>query len=505
MKTLKWVGRTLFFEPFAIRLAMMITLLFSSIPPVHAVIGPYVKLLLVWGAAVMMTDLFTRRRALRNRYAGFLALFVLAYIVSILLNRASGMSENISMLAYTVVFFFVLFAYDPDGSPERLAWEVKVLARVFVLITALFALVCFGTFLLSIKHWYVEQTTAEYSTVVVIGMSGNRLFGLYSANTGSTLNLLSSVFSLLLLSTGKPRPVARVAHGLNLALQYFCLLLTLSRTSWFMYAFFIALFVFFVLPTRGGSRRPRVAEGVKAAVAVTAAALVILLSVPVKAVLAYAPGVVQTLLATDATPSVDGGTAVDPDVEPSKPITPVEIERPGDENVGGVLTGRTYLWYGGLQAFFQHPLFGTTRAGLHDAAADHIPEVWRVNLLRGGLHNIALMVLACSGGVGFVIMLGFVLLSGGRALKWMWQRRGDRAAMLCNILIALIFTILGIEMFESRILYTTTIFGAIFWMFYGYAMQLVDACEPEKAACTGAYNRLARRLSERTNGRERKA
>lgn len=500
MKTLKQIGRTLFLEPFALKLVFLVTMLFAAIPPVQAVIGPYVKILLVWAVAVLAADVFTRRRALRNRYAGFFALFMLSFAVSIWLNRAAGMSENIATFAYTVVFFFVLFAYDAAKPPEEVAREITTLARVFVAVTALFALVCFATFLWSISYTYVEHTTPEYNTVVVIGMIENRLYGLYNANTGSTLNLLSSVFSLMLLAHGGMHPARRVAHWLNLVLQYVCMLLTLSRTAWYMYAAFAALFVFFVLPVRQ-AKRPRVAQVLKAGGAIAAAVLVIALSVPLKAVLAYAPAVVQSLTAGDTVPDeeTDGESSEESESgsdEGSDDIfEPVEIERPEDSQHGGVLTGRTYLWRGGWQAFLAHPLFGTTRTGLYDAAVEHIPEYWHANLLRGGLHNIVMMVLCCSGGVGFAIMLGFLLFSGGRALKWLWRRRGERSAVLCNTLILLLITILGTEMLESRILYTTTVFGAVFWTFYGYAMQAVDACEPDKAACGGVYNRLVRRFS----------
>lgn len=517
MKTIKWVGRTLFLEPVALRLVMMVTLLFAAIPPVQAVIGPYVKILLAWGALVLAADVFTRRRALRNRYAGFLLLFMLSYAVSIYLNRAAGVSENLSAFLYTIVFFFVLFAYDPDLPPEQAEREVRVLARVFVAVTALLALACLCTFLFSINYRYIEPTAPQYITVVVIGMAENRLYGLYNANTGAMLNLLSSAFSLLLLSSGSRRVAARVAHGLNLALQYICLILTLSRTAWFMYAALMALFVFFVLPRRAYAY-PRAAEAVRGVVAVAAAAAVILLSVPVKAVMAHAPAAVQSVTGlgpfnfpdTLQEPTAQE-PAMTPDSEspapapsepapsastPTEPSAPAPLHRVEDTDEVGLLSGRTELWRGGWHAFLSHPFFGTTRAGLYAAAQEYVAEQWRMDILRGGLHNIALMVLACSGGVGFVILLAFVLFSGGRALKWMWRRRGDRAAALGNMLIVMLITILGTEMLESRILYTVTIFGAVFWTMYGYAMRLVDACEPEKAAHTGVYNRLARRFGK---------
>lgn len=498
MKALKWVGRTLFLDPFAVRLCLMVTLLFTTIPPVKAVVGPYIKVLLAWGAVVLVADLFTRRRALRNRYAGFLALFVSSYAVSIAFNLSVDVVGNLSELAYMILFFFVLFAYDPDGSLERVMWEIRTLAWVFIVVTALMTLGCLFTFVFSINYHYVVDTGANYTDIVAFGMMDNRLYGLYNPNAGSVLNLLSSAFSLLLLVHGVRR-WEQVALGVNLVLQYVCLLLTLSRTSWYMYVVFMALFVFFVAPWRGIAQRPRVREWARAGGTVLVAALLILLSTPVKTVLIQIPSAVQSVLPEDfgksETPS-SGDESPDNPLQSTPSGTDATVGREEDEE-GGVLTGRQYLWKGGWEAFLRQPFFGTTHGGLYDATADFISDYWHRYVHSGGLHNMAFMVLACSGGVGFLILLSFLLFSGGRALKWLWRRRGDRSTALCNGLIIMLLTILGIEMFESRLLYMVTIFGVMFWMLYGYTMRLVDACEPEKAARGGAYNRLLRRFAEK--------
>lgn len=490
MKAWKWVGRTLFLDPFAVRLCLVVVLLFTTIPPVKAVVGPYIKVLLAWGAVVLVADLFTRRRALRNRYAGFLALFTGSYAISILLNRSAGLVGNVSELAYMILFFFVLFAYDPDGSPERVKWEICTLSRVFVVITALTTLVCLATFVFSINFHYVVETGANYDDVVAFGMMDNRLYGLYNPNAGSMLNLLSSAFSLLLMVHGVRR-WERVALGINLVLQYVCLLLTLSRTSWYMYVVFMTLFAFFVVPWHEVVRRPRVCELARTGGTVLVAALLILLATPVKTVLVQIPSAVQSVLPEDfgknETPSISNESPGGP-LQSTPSGTDATVNRQEDEE-GGLLTGRQYLWKSGWEAFLRQPLFGTTHGGLYDATADFISDYWHRYVHSGGLHNMAFMVLACSGGVGFLVLLSFLLLSGVRALKWLWRRRGDRSAALCNGLIVMLLTILGTEMFESRLLYVVTVFGAVFWVLYGYAMRLVDACEPEKAARSGLANR----------------
>lgn len=504
MKALKWVGRTLFLDPFAVRLCLIVMLTFTAVPTIQAFLGGYVKLLLAWGGAVLLCDLFTKRRALRNRYAGFLALFVLCYGVSIWLNRAAGLAGNVSELCYIVLFFFVLFAYDPDGSTERVAFEVRTLARVFIVLTAVLSLLSLTTFFFSFNYNYSQDVTADYSENVFFGVQDNRLYGLYNPNTGSMLNLLSSMFSLLLLALGV-RVGERVAQIANLLLQYVCLALTVSRTAWYMYAVFVVLFALFVMPLSQKAetaRKPLVRTGVRAGAAVVGVAVILFLSTPLRGLLADAP----ERLGWTVPESVIG--SLSERVELYKNGESAEGDAPADSNAahgnttslitqrgertddGGILTGRQYLWKGGIRAFLDHPLFGTTHKGVFEAVKPYVPAEWQQFVQGGGLHNMFFMVLACSGGTGTVVLVGFLVTSGVRALKWMWRRRGERAAVLTNGLTVMLITVLGTEMLESRLLYVVTIFGALFWTLYGYAMRLVDACEPERAAESGVYNRL---------------
>ena len=504
MKALKWVGRTLFLDPFAVRLCLIAVLTFTAVPAVQAFLGIYVKLLLAWGGAVLVCDLFTKRRALRNRYAGFFALFVACYAVSILLNRSAGLAGNVSELCYIVLFFFVLFAYDPDGSTERAAFEVRTLARVFILLTALLSLLSLATFLFSFNYNYPQSITADYGESVFFGIQDNRLYGLYNPNTGSMLNLLSSMFSLLLLALGV-RVGERVAQVANLLLQYVCLALTLSRTAWYMYAVFVVLFVFFVMPHPQKAQKPLkplVRTALRAGVAAVGVAVILLLSTPLRGLLAGAPAALGWTVPESVIDSLgtrvelqkngevaEGENASDPNAAGGD-TTSLITQRGERTDEGGVLTGRQYLWKGGFHAFLDHPLFGVTHKGLFEAVKPYIPANWQQFVKGGGLHNMFFMVLACSGGAGVIVLIGFLAVSGGRALKWMWRRRGERSAVLMNGLTVMLITILGAEMLESRLLYVVTVFGALFWSLYGYAMRLVDACEPERAAKTGVYNRL---------------
>ena len=404
---------------------LCLCVLFTAIPFVHAAIGGYVKVFLVWGALVLAADWRTRRWVKAPGIL-WLALFAAAYLLTLFFNRVA----DVAALSYMLLFFFVL--YPPGGGEE----EVRLLLWVFCGVTALFALVCLVTFLLQIQY-KTTLYTAGYPVPVVIGVSDNRLHGLYNCNTGSTLNLLSSAFSLLLLKTAGRW--GRVFHGGNLVLQYLCLLLTLSRAAWYMYIVFVFLYLLVTLPRRRW-------------LAAVAAVLVVLLAGPVKVGLSYLPAAVGA--PTDRSRMAE--TAESDRVDLSRLENTEEV---------GVFTGRTELWQGGWRAFLKQPLFGTSYRRLYAAAAPYVPERWLPNLQRGGLHNMPLTVLVCSGGVGAALLLAFFARTGWRVVR-NWRRLSPLARGIAITLLCL----LGVELMEARLLYSTTVFGFVFWTMYGYLM-----------------------------------
>lgn len=464
-RMLKGLWQIFLCDPLPLKAAFTVTMLFAAIPPIHAYIGGYIRLFLLWGAAVAVKDLFTRRRLFRQRGWWLLALFTLSYCVTVLVNRERvGISANLSGLLYMLLFFFVLY---PCGKEEA-ERELPVLARIVTAVTGLFCVACLVTFLWGINYSGTVRIHPDYDTPVIIGVLDHRLYGLYNCNTGSSLNLLSSLFSLLLLRRGVGKG-ERAAHIVNLVLQYICLVLTLSRTAWYMYLVCGALAVFFLLPRLPLGRR-WLAEGVQGVCALAAAGLLLVLSVPVKWGMSYMPAIIGSASGETA----PAGAAAIP-LTVRADVTPVPVERIEDFDEVGLLSDRPQLWQGGWDAFLEHPLFGVSGGGMYDAVAPHVVEWMRGNLHRGGLHSMPLTVLVCSGGVGAVLAAVFLLLTGWRVGAAMWRRRGTDSLLLGAGLILL--AILGNELMEARLLYSTTVFGCLFWIMQGYGVCLAEGSD----------------------------
>ncbi len=477
---------SILFNMLLLKLVFIITTLFTAMPFVHDRIGPYVKILLVWGAVILLHDLLTRRICLKSRYTGFFILFTAAYAVSVLLNRQLNFSANVGQLAYMVLFLFGFAAYDFQRDREEVRRELQLLTNAFLIVSFVLSLCCFALYLFSVSYQYTLTTGPAAGDIVYLGICQNRLWGLYNANTGATLNMISCALSMMMLAAGQLPRGRKVFYWVNLVVQYICLILTLSRTSWYMFVVFCALFVFFVWPKSAGRRTATTA--LRGAAALLAGVLVFFSTIPAKFVLSYAPSYISQIQS-----ALDNTDTTETPARPSpKPLNRDEEQMPEDS---GPFNGRTQLWKGGLRAFMERPIFGTTRENIPVYAEEYVAEHWRANLRRGGLHNIAVTVLVSSGLVGFVILSAFVLLAGVRMLKAAWKHRGDRDSVMMNALILLLLCVLGIEMFEARICYTVSIFSVMFWTLAGYALCLTDMTEPEKAARQGFSARVARLLT----------
>jgi O-antigen ligase len=316
----------------------------------------------------------------------------------------------------------------------------------------------------------------------IVGMSFNRFWGLYNPNTGAALAVTSIFLCWMLLVMGQKR--GRCFYITNIVFQMFYLLLTQSRTAWYTLLIFggIILFVQLLLRLRqkGKDTKGRVAA-LLAAVLVAAGGVELLRPVSVAAV-SYIPSVITQVK----------GFIFENGRFSSEDLHPAISER--DDSFGSDNTdatnGRVMLWKAGLKAFLKKPVFGVTREALYDEVSPYLAEERMGNLKRGGLHNIYLSVLVCSGLVGFTLLLIFVL---GLCRTLLFRRSlvVSRENLWQYLLMVIPFSFFLMELFEARILYRANIFGVVFWLFTGYMMYFAEK-DAEKAGGGFRSNWVAR-------------
>ena len=450
------------------KIILMIVMLLVTVPYLNAVLSPFIRILLLWGFGYILYDFVTGRRLWTSRSLLLLLGFCAAYALTILWNRELYFVANVKALAYMVMVFILFYGHDNGKAEGDVKREISILSHVFVAGTFLLSFVCFLTFLFSIKHVYEVNGMLGY-----LGMWDNRLWGLYNANTGGTLNVISIFLtgSFLLMGPGKKRTV-RVFYIINLVLQFCCLVLTYSRTSCYSMMIAFAVGIYFLLP----HFKPAIVsmKRGKAALVRLAAAGVVLVSIfllndIVRIGLSYLPSLTQNIIHIG-----DSDYEFELTQEMLARIEGIE------QREGGLLTGRPILWKAGWKTFQSSPMLGVTRLGLYDQTAGNLSDPdWGPDLKAGGVHNGYLTILISSGLGGSVLLLAFWGMTGRKLLQAVRRTRGKNTVLLLlGGIFLLMFLIM--EALEARILYQMNVFMVIFWMYYGYTMYFAEReCDAE--------------------------
>lgn len=463
----------------------IIVMLISAVPFLHVIISPYIKILLGIGAILIVGDFFVTRERWKPKDFWLLLLFAGMYLITVILNRAGHFADNFKAWCYMLLIFILLYSYDCKRPLSKVYGEIKIMFRVFLAGVFLCSTICLLTYIFSFNISYMVGESHMY-----VGMYDNRLWGLYNPNTGATLNVIAILMSLGLFFESRRETAWKIFYTVNIVVQGLCLILTGSRAP--IYSAILGVVIFGAVEgsrhfgrSMGTERKKRIRQKVLGGFAAGLAVLLITVGggSAVKNGLSYVP----PMLAKTSLygPTViknykiqNGLISAKKETNKKKENTDKKVDltrkEKEEERKGGLLTGRGDLWQAGFHGFLESPLFGVGRENVYDRCQGYLQDkVWQGSLYDGGLHNIFLTILVSSGAVGFLIILVFLVLTL-KDLLWYGIREGgfvkDRL-FLCLLLILLTFGIT--EMLEARILYRVGIFYIIFWMIYGYAMNIV--------------------------------
>lgn len=452
-----FLNRTLF------KVLFVVMMMITSVPYLHMLVGEYVKFLLVYGYVILAYEVFTKRyfKLFEEKSCFLLVGFCVSYAITILLNRELNFSANVKALAYMFLFFSLFFMTDSDRSIQDLNGEIRLISVIVIICTFILSCVSFVTYAFSISGHYMTANGFIY-----FGMYDNRLWGVYNANTGSTLNSISILLSVGFLLNHKQK-YTLFLNMLNLLLEFCCLVLTGSRAALYALAVILAILAFILCVRRKlqAYGKTKLRTFLLGWVSAAAVALVFLGSVNfAKEGLSYIPSLTSNFIEVIETQQ-------DSDEESEIELKQYELTRIEEleDRAGGIFTGRLDIWKACFSAFKESPIFGVTRENIPEHAIPHLADkLWESNIRIGGPHNIYLCVLVSSGAIGFCLMAVFILNMFVRLLtSVIRQIKTCSIWMVISILLTLLFLI--IEFVESRILYQVGIFYVLFWIYSGYA------------------------------------
>lgn len=399
------------------KLLLLTVFMLNTITALHTIISPFFKALLVVGVAILIFDFIRGKRILKDKSLWALLAFAAVYLVSIIINRQEGLSENLKELSYMVIFMLTL--YGGDRSEADADFELEVLGRFLFMLCALLSIANLATYLFAESSTYV---TGDGLTGYIGSFEG-RMCGLVYMNTGGAIYALLITISFAFLWTKKLSLVEKILCYIGIALGLVCLVLANSRTSIAALILTLVAAVIWLLPTR----REKLSESRK--YKAFQKSLLILLAV-------------GFIIAAEQ----------------------IFTKGPILWFVNNVLSGRGMLWTGGIDLWKESPLFGTTAINFVSYLQTNFTG-WEA----GGIHSLYLAVPVYSGIFGCIALTAFTVINSLRARGKIASPTKGFAAVAIIIMLALFM-----ELAEARAIFKTNIFSVIFWIALGNMRTRLD-------------------------------
>ena len=437
--------KQLFLDASLFRLAYMLCLFFCMVMYVYVPSYVLLCILFVWGAALTIHTVITKRTYSKLYLGLWISLFTISFGVTILFNISSDIAAvlyNVVMLLHMGICFFIFYGmYVDNVVPFR--WELYLMARVFVYLSTIFTLVglvlmlfTFGTF---DNYMYYEGVFKGFYI---------------NPNYQGYVSVLSIVFCHMLtkpnfiLNSNQQR-VSRIWLVSCIILNCTALLLCDSNASLLLIIVYAAVYVLMKLFAMTENLTPK-----KMIIRMLVLIIVGLIALSVMMFVR-----VFCRVGVTAVFSNDGISA-----QEVKDISSSAIFVP-DEDSG--FTSRMFLWRAGWKLFCQNPVFGLGKGDLLSGIIEVTNRTDFNNDFDGvfrmcftDLHSGYLSVLVHAGVVGFVLFAIFMFRYYKMVFSvWFMQRR---------IMTHSVYPCMLSFLFAYLIFFDVTFFVMTFWLFIGY-------------------------------------
>ena len=434
---------------FATKIVLIVYAMLISIPLLHHYLYWGKKLVCAWTLLLAVYLVLTDTAHYRRKEYLAMLLFSVSYGVTILLHINDHLINEVLIWGYLVSTYFMMTYCDRKLSAEQLHKEYRILAYTVVIVSFVFALINLGIYF-AVYPGTAHMRIGSY----FYGISGGQLGGIYNPNTGGTMNYISIVFALFLLTQAKKDKIFLI---INMLVQFWCLSLVQSRGTWICILAFFVLYFLFVWDKPSLGRAKKIASKLCLMVV-----CIVLLTSASKLTRMGTIHVAETLQCN---------SSIDVDDDHKDIPNERDMNSVGDSNF---TTGRAQLWGIGLQELRKSPVFGIGYRNIDDAIKEGVSTHDYNNSAAGGLHNVYITVLVSSGIVGFAFFAILILFLLWRILKIYCSKT---APQYVKFLATCILVWLVGDLVESRIILSLSFMSVCFWITAGYILNFSEECE----------------------------
>lgn len=444
-------------NPLLMMYIMVISAFFSQVSIFNEYIGIIRKIILIWGVVLLVDLFFKKKEVLKNKYSILLLAFCISNCISVIINFSNRFFYGVVTMEYVCIYLLIFF--NITNWEERFGLNREKifnnLMKIHILLSFIFAVIALFMFILNINGVYVLN-----KDIIYYGMKENRLWGLYNANTASTVCIISLICSIIQFEKNLHKKFLIS----NMIIQITYLILTQSRTGWILFLAFLVLYLMFakILPLIRSNEKMRKKIG-RCILYISIVIIIWECPAYVKKVLVVIPQTVNSIINTEECSDNEEKNSLNEDNVKEY----ISLERVDGEFINQDITnGRMEIWCAGLKIVKENILFGIGSENILNVAKEYLSDVRYQNLVNGGFHNSYISILVSSGVVGFLLYLVFIIMLIIDGLKYLWNNRINQYSLLFMML----FIMMANEIVEARWLYNTSYINIIFWIFSGIAV-----------------------------------
>ena len=370
------------------------------------------KLLIVWGVILVINNFVRLLSEKITLHNMFLCIFIVSSVLLVFSRYRNG--ENIKIIIINLILFFGMFYVDDLKSKKELIKEVKIISLVYFIFSSLLSI---GSLILILGKVTKTVNDRPYGLDIESGHNVGLFFNENSLGIAAGIAIVIGIYLIVEFKSKLLKGavlITMIFHGV--ALFY-----SEGRSGYILLIMLIPMLIFIY----GKNILIRV-------------------------------GFVILLLIVSA-------------------VSIVKIDVSWDR----WLSGRAQLWITSFESIKQNSFFGIGNFNLAGHLTELVPQVEKYGVTSlpgieaGGVHNIFIQVAVVYGIPTLIIFILFLF-----SLLFYIANKIDKLngcyKLKTTILSSLCFGIIGVNFFESNLVFIISFISLIFWTYMGYAVRLVE-------------------------------
>lgn len=426
----------------------------------------------LWGVFLLFFNGIVRHTVLKTRYGLWPALFLIALLATCIIHFSTDLLydvHNLIMLLHVSICFFILYSVHTEKH-LNFRRELYAVCRFIVYAMTVLGLIGLACLMANIRFEVLGFLFIVYEKRYTGLFTNPNLVGFYSAAAIFCCHMLLKKDFIAI--SGRER-VSTIWIASCAVISSISLLLSDSRGALVL---LICYVIFYLVYKMFGTERAFSARQI-----VTKSVSALLAGVVIVGAIFYVREMTQKGF-TEATSDQSSETAEEITTAIQKEGIEVVDFSHSNKNID---SGRFVLWRQAWNMFLQNPVMGIGKGNIYDYGnrlfENGVKFTDRYGVLAPILtdfHNGYLMILVCSGIVGFVLFAVYFLRLFAHLTKRVFRTEGLRESTFpCMYAFLCAYGIYAV--IEEALLYNITFTVAFFWLIMGYLSCFLVRYEPD--------------------------